>query len=338
VNISRRKLLSLTASAVTSSAVSYTALAQSYPSRPVRLIVTFPPGGALDVVTRITGQRLSERLGQAFIVENRPGAGGALGIEAVANARPDGYTLLMLSSANTMAATLYSKNNTDVLRDIVLIGGIVRVPNIMEVNPSVPANSVREFIDYAKANPGRVNMASAGLGTTGHMNGELFKMMTGVDMLHVPYRGGGPAISDLIGGQVQVLFDPMSSSIEHVRSGKIRALAVTSAARSDALPSIPTVSETVPAYETSFWVGVGGPKGTPPDIIERMNQEINAALADPDFKAQLNGMDGAAIPGRPGDFAKIVFDETEKWAKVTKFTGMKLVARVTRTEGTVSSA
>jgi tripartite-type tricarboxylate transporter receptor subunit TctC len=324
MDIPRRKFLRLSAAAAASSAMPRIGLAQPYPSRPVRLMVTFPPGGALDVVTRLTGQRLSERLGQAFIVENRPGAGGALGIEAVANARPDGYTLLMLSSANTMSATLYSKNNTDVLRDIVPVGGIVRVPNIMGVNPLVPANSVREFIAYAKSNSGKVNMASGGLGTTGHMNGELFKMMTGAEMLHVPYRGGGPAISDLIGGQVQLLFDPVPSSVEHVRSGKIRALAVTSAARSDALPGVPTVSETVPGFETTFWVGIGGPKGTPIDIVERINDEINAALADPSFTARLVGMGGVAIPGRPGDFEKIVLDETDKWAKVAKYTGVKL--------------
>jgi tripartite-type tricarboxylate transporter receptor subunit TctC len=323
MDIPRRTFLSLSAAAA-SCAVPCVGLAQPYPSRPVRLIVTFPPGGALDVVTRVTAQRLSERMGQAFIVENRPGAGGALGVEAVANARPDGYTLLMLSSANTMSATLYSKNNTDVLRDIVPIGGIVRVPNIMGVNPAVPANSVLEFIAYAKSNSGKVNMASGGLGTTGHMNGELFKMITGVEMLHVPYRGGGPAISDLIGGQVQLLFDPMPSSIEHVRSGKIRALAVTSAARSDALPGVPTISETVPGYEASFWVGVGAPKGTPSDIVERINHEINTALADPDFKVRLSGMGGVAIRGAPSDFEKIVYDETDKWAKVAKYTGVKL--------------
>jgi tripartite-type tricarboxylate transporter receptor subunit TctC len=324
MDIPRRKFFRLLAAAATSCVVPRVGLAQPYPSRPVRLIVTFPPGGALDVVTRITAQRLTERMGQAFIVENRPGAGGALGVEAVANARPDGYTLLMLSSANTMSATLYSKTNTDVLRDIVPVGGIVRVPNVMGVNPSVPANSVREFIAYAKSNSGKVNMASGGLGTTGHMNGEMFKMITGVEMLHVPYRGGGPAISDLIGGQVQLLFDPMPSSIEHVRSGKIRALAVTSAARSDALPGIPTVSETVPGYEASFWVGVGAPKGTPSDIVERINHEINDALADPDFKVRLSGMGGVAISGAPSDFEKIVYDETDKWAKVAKYTGVKL--------------
>jgi tripartite-type tricarboxylate transporter receptor subunit TctC len=324
MDVPRRSFLRLVAGAATFPAVPRIALAQLYPNRPVRLIVTFPPGGALDVVTRITAQRLSERMGQAFIVENRPGAGGALGIEAVANARSDGYTLLMLSSANTMSATLYSKNNIDVLRDIVPVGGIVRVPNIMGVNPSVPANSVPEFIAYTKSNSGKVNMASGGLGTTGHMNGELFKMMTGVEMLHVPYRGGGPAISDLIGGQVQLLFDPMPSSIEYVRSGKIRALAVTSAARSDAMPDIPTVSETVPGYEASFWVGIGTPKGTPADVVERINNEINAALADPDFNTRLSRMGGVAIPGAPRDFEKIVYEETDKWAKVAKYTGVKL--------------
>jgi tripartite-type tricarboxylate transporter receptor subunit TctC len=300
------------------------ASADVYPSRPVRLIVTFPPGGALDVVTRLTAQWLSERLRQQFVVENRPGAGGAVGIEAVANARADGYSLLMLSSANTTSATLFSKNNVDVLRDIAPIGGIVRVPNIMEVHPSVPASTVAEFIAYATANRGMVNMASGGLGTTGHMNGELFKMMAGVDMLHVPYRGAGPALSDLIGGQVQIVFDPIPSSIEYVRSGKIRALAVTSAARSDALPELPTVSETVPGYEATFWVGVGGPKGLPAGMIELLNREIDAILADPAFKARLVALGGTTLAGSPAQFGKLIADETEKWVRVVKYAGIKL--------------
>jgi tripartite-type tricarboxylate transporter receptor subunit TctC len=257
-------------------------------------------------------------------VENRPGAGGAIGVEAVANAAPDGYTLLMLSSANTMGATLYSKNNVDIARTIAPIGGIVRVPNVMEVNPAVPAKTVAEFIGYVKANPGKVNMASGGLGTTGHMNGELFKMMTGIDMLHVPYRGGGPALADLIGGQVQLLFDPMPSSIEYVKSGKIRALAVTGATRSEALPGIPTVSESIPGYETDFWVGVGGPKGMPAEIIGMLNEEINAGLADPKFKSRLVDLGGTVLPGSPVEFGKVVADETEKWARVVRFSGAKL--------------
>ncbi len=305
-------------------AAPHRASADIYPSRPVRLIVTFPPGGALDVVTRLTAQWLSERLRQQFVVENRPGAGGAVGIEAVANARADGYTLLMLSSANTTNAALFSKNNVDVLRDIAPIGGIVRVPNLMEVHPSVPATTVPEFITYAKENRGKVNMASGGLGTTGHMNGELFKMMAGVDMLHVPYRGGGPAISDLIGGQVQVLFDPVPSSIEYVKSGKIRALAVTSATRSVALPDVPTVAETLPGFEATFWVGVGGPKGLPGDTIERVNSGINAILSDPAFEARLVALGGTTLAGPPAEFGKLFADETEKWGKVVKYAGLKL--------------
>jgi tripartite-type tricarboxylate transporter receptor subunit TctC len=305
-------------------AAPYRAGAEVYPSRSVRLIVTFPPGGALDVVTRLTAQWLSERLRKPFVVENRPGAGGAVGIEAVANAATDGYTLLMLSSANTTNAALFSKSNVDVLRDIAPIGGIVRVPNIMEVHPSVPASTVAEFITYAKENRGKVNMASGGLGTTGHMNGEFFKMMAGVDMLHVPYRGGGPAISDLIGGQVQVLFDPVPSSIEYVKSGQIRALAVTSATRSDALPDVPTVSETVPGFEATFWVGVGGPKGLPGDVIERLNGGINAILSDRAFKARLVALGGTTLAGSPGEFGRLVEDETEKWGKVVKYAGLKL--------------
>jgi tripartite-type tricarboxylate transporter receptor subunit TctC len=323
MKLPRRGFLRLAASAAALAAVPRIARAEIYPSRLVRLIVTFAPGGALDIVARLTGQWLSERLGQQFIIENRPGAGGAVGTEAVVNAAPDGYTLLMLSSANTMGASLYGKSNFDITRDIVPIGGIVRVPNVMEVNPSVPAETVPEFIAYAKANPGKVNMASGGLGTTGHMNGELFKMMSGIDMLHVPYRGGGPALTDLIGGQVQVLFDPMPSSIEYVKSGKIRALAVTSAMRSEALPDLPTVSDFVPGFESTFWVGVGGPKGMPAEIIQMLNREINAVLADPKFNARLADLGGTALPGSPAEFGKLVANETEKWAKVLKFSGAK---------------
>jgi tripartite-type tricarboxylate transporter receptor subunit TctC len=319
----RRQFLHLAAGAAALPTVSRIAQAQTYPSRPVRLIVPVAAGGSLDIVARLTGQWLSERLGQPFIIENRPGAGGLLGTEAVVNAPPDGSTLLMLSSANTMGATL-SKNNFNIFtRDIAPIGGIVRVPNVMEVNLSVPAETVPEFIAYAKRNPGKVNMASAGLGTTGHMNGELFKMMTGIDMLHVPYRGGGPAIADLIGGQVQLLFDPLPSSIEYIKGGKVRALAVTSAMRSEALPDISTVNEFVPGYEAYFWVGVGSPKGLSAEIIETLNRQINAGLFDPKFKARLADLGGSVLPGSPAEFGKLVADETEKWAKVVKFAGIK---------------
>jgi tripartite-type tricarboxylate transporter receptor subunit TctC len=319
----RRRFLHLAAGAATLPAVSRIARAQAYPTRPVRLIVPFAPGGSGDIVTRLAGQWLSERLGQPFIIENRPGASGLVGTEAVMNAPPDGYTLLMLAASNTMAATLYGKRNFDITRDIAPIGGIVRVPNVMEVNLLVPAGTVPEFIAYAKRNPGRVNMASGGLGSTGHMNGELFKMMTGVDMLHVPYRGGGPAIADLIGGQVQLLFDPLPSSIEYIKSGKVRGLAVTSIMRSEALPDIPTVNEFVPGYEASFWVGVGGPKGLPAEIIGTLNKQINAVLSDPKFKARLADLGGSVLPGSPTGFGNLIASETEKWAKVVKFAGIK---------------
>jgi tripartite-type tricarboxylate transporter receptor subunit TctC len=322
MKLRRRDFLRL-ASASVFAAIPGAANADPYPSRPVRLIVTFPPGGALDVVSRVTGQWLSERFGQPFIIENRPGAGGALGIEAVANAAPDGHTLLMLSSANTMSATLFSKNNVAVTRDIVPIAGIVRVPNVMGVNPTVPARTVADFITYARANPGKMIMASGGLGTTGHMNGELFKMMTGIDMLHVPYRGGGPALADLIGGQVHVLFDPMPSSIEYVRSGKVRALAVTGSTRSEALPDVPTVGETVFGFETAFWVGIGGPKGIASDIVETLNSQVNVALADPKLRSRFAALGGEVLPGSPREFGLVVAEETEKWIRVARFAAVK---------------
>lgn len=323
MKLPRREFLRLAAGVAATATLPCIARAEIYPSRLVRLIVTFAPGGALDIVARLMGQWLTERLGQQFIIDNRPGAGGLVGTEAVVNASPDGYTLLMLSSANTMGATLYGKSNFDIARDIVPIGGIVRVPNVMEVTPSIPAETVPEFIAYARSNPGKVNMASGGLGTTGHMNGELFKMMTGINMLHVPYRGGGPALTDLIGGQVQLLFDPMPSSIEYVKSGKIRALAVTSAIRSEALPELPTVGDFVPGFKSTFWVGVGGPKDTPAEIIGSLNREINAVLANPKFTARLADLGGAALPGSPAEFGKLVANETEKWAKVVKFSSAK---------------
>jgi tripartite-type tricarboxylate transporter receptor subunit TctC len=319
----RRQFLQLAAGAAALPALSGIAMAQTYPTRPVRLIVTFPPGGALDVVSRLIGQVLSKQIGQQFIIENRPGAGGIVGVEAVANAVADGYTLLMVSSANTTSTALYGKASVDIVRDIIPIGGIVRVPNVMEVNPLLPVKTVPEFIDYAKANPGKVNMASGGIGTTGHMNGELFKMMTGVSMLHVPYRGGGPALTDLIGGQVQLLFDPLPSSIEYIKTGKLRALAVTSIMRAESLPGIPTLNKFVPGYEASFWVGVGAPKGVPAEIIGKLNKEINAALADPKFKARLADMGGTVLAGSPDDFGKLIAEETEKWAKVAKFSVAK---------------
>jgi tripartite-type tricarboxylate transporter receptor subunit TctC len=323
VKLPRRQFLHLAAGAAALPALSRAARAQTYPTRPVHSIVTFAPGGGLDVVARLTMQSLSERLGHPFIVENRPGAGGTLGVESAANASPDGYTLLMVSSANATSAALYRKSSVDITRDIVPIGGIVRVPNVMCVTPSLPPKTVPEFISYVKANPGKVNMASAGLGTTGHMNGELFKMLTGIDMLHVPYRGGGPAMSDLIAGHVQLLFEPIPSSIEYIKGGKVRALAVTSATRSDSLPDIPALQEFVSDYEANFWVGVGAPKGVSAEIVGTLNKELNATLADPKFKARLADMGGTAIAGPPSAFGKLMADEADKWGKVVKFAGLK---------------
>jgi tripartite-type tricarboxylate transporter receptor subunit TctC len=324
MKLPRRSFLHLAAGgAATLPAVTRIAWAQTYPARPVRLIVTFAPGGGLDVITRLLARWLSERTGQQFFVENRAGGGGIVGIEAVVNAAPDGYTLLMVSSANATNAALYGNTNVDLARDIVPVGAIVRVPNVMEVNLSVPAKTVAEFVAYAKANPGKVNMASAGLGTTGHMNGELFKMMTGVNMLHAPYRGGGPALTGLMGGEVQVLFDPIASSKEHIKSGKVRGLAVTSAARSVALPDIPTVSEAVPGYEANFWVGVGAAKGMPAELTGVLNNEINFVLADPKLKERFAELGGSTIGGSPAEFGNLIVAETEKWTKVIKFAGIK---------------
>ena len=305
------------------SAVSRVARAQGYPSRPVRIIVGFAPGGATDIMARLMGQSLSERLRQPFVIENKPGAATNIATEAVVNAAPDGYTLLMVTSVNAINASVYEKLNFNLIRDVVPIASIHREPFVMEANPSVPVKTVAEFIAYAKANPGKLTMASAGIGSGNHISGELFKMMTGVNLVHVPYRGGGPALVDLISGQVQVLFATMSSSIEYVRAGKLRALAVTTATRSSVLPDIPTVAEFVPGYESSFWTGVGAPKNTPAEIVDKLNKEMNATLADPKFKARLADLGGTALSGSPLDFGKFVADETEKWAKVVKFAGVK---------------
>jgi tripartite-type tricarboxylate transporter receptor subunit TctC len=299
------------------------ARAVDYPVRPVHLIVGYPAGGTTDILARLMGQYLSDRLGQQFIIDNRAGAGNNIGTEAVVNAAPDGYTLLLVNPANAINATLYAKLPFDFIRDIAPVAGIIRVTNVMEVNPAVPAKSVAEFIAYAKANPGKVNMASSGNGTSVHVSGELFKMMAKVDMLHVPYRGAAPALTDLMGGQVQVLFDNMPSSIEYIRAGKLRALAVTTATRSDALPGVPTVAETVPGYEASAWFGLGAPKGTPPEIVGKLNAAVNAGLADPKLKARLADLGGATLVGTPAEFGKLIADETEKWAKVVKFSGAR---------------
>jgi tripartite-type tricarboxylate transporter receptor subunit TctC len=281
------------------------------------------PSARHDIVARLMGQWLSERLGQPFVIDNRPGAASNIATEAVARAAADGYTLLLSSLNNAISATLYERLNFNFIRDITAVAGILRTPNVMVVNPSVPAKSVPEFIAYAKANPGKLNMASPGNGTSLHVVGELFKMMTGVNMVHVPYRGGGPALTDLLGGQVQVYFTGTVSSIEYIKTGRLRALAVTTATRSEALPDVPTVSEFVPGYEASGWFGVGAPKSTPAEIIDKLNNEVNAALADPKMKARLADVGGTALLGSPADFGKLIADETEKWAKVIKFAGIK---------------
>ena len=314
--IARRKFLATLGGAA---AWPLAARAQAYPSRPVRIIVPFAPAGASDITARLIGQWLSERLGQQFVIENRPGGGGNIGTEAVVRAPADGYTLLMVGSANASNATFYDKLNFNFIRDIAPVGSVFRGPYVMVVNPSVPARSVPEFIAYAKANPGKLTMASSGTGAVPHVAGELFKMMAGIDMVHVPYRGGGPALTDLLAGQVQVYFPTTVASIGYIRAGRLRALAVTAATRSDALPDIPTVGEFLPGYEASTWYGVGAPKGTPAEIIEKLNKEINAGLADPTIKFRLADLGGTPL-GSPAEFGKLIADETEKWGKVVKFT------------------
>jgi len=302
MKLPRRKFLHLAAGAAALPTVARNAWAQAYPSRPVLLIVPFAAGGQGDILARLIGQWLSERLGQPFVIDNRPGAAGNIGTEAVVKSPPDGYTLLLASTTNTINATLYDKLNFNFIRDIAPVATISRNTHVMAVHPSMPAKTVPEFIAYSKANPGKINMASAGSGSTSHVIGELFKMMTGINLVHVPYRGAGPALVDLLGGEVQVMFASMSSSIEYVRTGKLRALAVTTATRSPVLPDIPTVAEFVPGYESSFWTGVGAPKNTPAEIVDKLNKEINAALADPKMKARLAELGATALPGSPVDF------------------------------------
>ena len=323
MNLPRRRFLQLAGAAAALPAVSRSVSAQTYPARPVRLIVGFAPGGAADLSARLMGQWLSDRLGQQFVVENRTGAGSNIATEAVVKAPADGYTLLLVTPANAINASFYDKLNFVFLRDVEPVAGFMRIPNIMEVNPSFPAKTVAEFIAHAKANPGALSHASAGVGTASHLAGELFKVMTGVNMIHVPYRGNGPAVTDLLGGQVHVLFADLASSIEQVRAGTLRALAVTTAARSAALPDIPTVSNVVPGYEASSWFGVAAPKNTPPEIVDKLNTEINAALADPKMKARLADIGAMLLTGSPADFGKLAADETEKWGKVVKFSGAK---------------
>jgi tripartite-type tricarboxylate transporter receptor subunit TctC len=323
MKLPRRQFLHLTIGAAALPAVSRVAMAQAYPTRPVRLIVPFAPGGTTDIIARLIGLWLSERLGQQFVIENRPGAGGNIGAEAVVRATADGYTLLIAAGANAIGTSLYQNLTFNFIRDIAPVAGLIRIPFVMEVNPSVPAKTVPEFIAYAKASPGKISMASSGIGTTPHVAGELFKMMTGVNMVHVPYRGAGPAIADLLGGQVQFMFGDMPPSIEHIRAGKLRALAVTTATRSEALPDLPTVSDYVPGYEASTWYGVGAPKNTPPEIINRLNKEINAGLDDPKLKARIAEMGSMVLAGSPADFGKLIADETEKWGKVIRTANIK---------------
>jgi tripartite-type tricarboxylate transporter receptor subunit TctC len=323
MKLPRRTFLHLAAGAAALPFAPRVARAQAYPTRPVRWIVGYPPAGASDIAARLIGQWLSDRLGQPFVIENRPGASGNIGTEAVVNAPPDGYTLLLVNAGNAINATLYDKLKYNLIRDIAPVAGIIRVPLVMQVNPSVPVKTVPEFIAYAKANPGKLNMASAGNGTPQHVSGELFKMMAGVNMTHVPYRGSAPALTDLLGGQVQIVFDTTLASIEYIRAGRLRPLAVTTATRLEALPEIPTVNDFLPGYEASGWYGVGAPKNTPTEIIDKLNKEINAALANPKMKAQLADLGGIVLALSPAEFGKLIADETEKWGKVIRAANIK---------------
>jgi tripartite-type tricarboxylate transporter receptor subunit TctC len=319
MKLPRRRFLRLAAGAAALPTVSYVARAQAYPSRPVRIVVGFPPGGGADITARLIGQWLSE----PFIIDNRPGAGSNIATEAVVRATPDGYSLLLVGSYNAINATLYDRLNFNFIRDIAPVATIYYVPNVMAVHPSFPTKTILEFIAYSKSNPGKVNMGSGTPGAAMHISGELFKIMAGIDMLHVFYRGAGPALTDLLAGQVQVSFPTMPASIEHIRAGRLRALAVTTATRSDALPDIPTVGEFVPGYEATSWYGVGAPKGTSMKIIEKLNKEIDAGVADSKIKARLADLGGLALTGSSSDFGKLIVEETEKWGKVVKFAGIK---------------
>jgi tripartite-type tricarboxylate transporter receptor subunit TctC len=323
MKLPRRQFLHLAAGAAALPALSRMAWAQSYPSRPVRLIAPFPAGGVVDLFARLIGQWLSERLGQTFIVENRAGAGGNLGTEVVVRAAPDGYTLLECSSANAWNATIYNNLNFNFIRDLTPVASIYRAPGVLVVNPSFPVKSVPELIAYAKANPNKIIMASAGVGSAHHVYGELFKTMASVDMLHVPYRGGGPALADLLGGQVPLMFDTLATSIEHIRAGKLRALAVTSATRSEVLPDIPPVSEFVPGYEGTGWQGIAAPRNTPAEIVDKLNREINAGLAEPRLKAHIADLGGTVFANSPAEFGTFIAEYTEKWAKVIRAANIK---------------
>jgi tripartite-type tricarboxylate transporter receptor subunit TctC len=323
MKLPRRQFLRLAVGATALPAVPFIARAQTYPTRPVRIVVGFPPAGGADIFARLMGQSLSERLGQQFVIENRPGAASNIATEAVVRAPADGYTLLLVTNPNVVNATLYDKLNYNFIRDMAPVASLDRVPNVMEVNPSVPASTVPEFIAYAKANPGKINMASSGNGGSQHVAGELFKMMAGVDMQHVPYRGAGPALNDLLGGQVQIMFDTVSASVGHIKAGKLRALAVTTTTRSEALPDVPTVGDFVPGYEASTFHGIAAPGNTPVEIVDKLNREINVVLTEPKFKARLADLGATPLPGSPSEFGKLIADETEKWGNVVKFAGLK---------------
>jgi len=323
MKILRRRFLELAVGVTVLPAAARIASAQTYPTRPVRIVVGYAAGGGTDLVARLMGQWLSERLGQQFVIENRTGAATNIGTEAVVRAPADGYTLLLAHTANAINATLYEKLNFNFIRDITPVAGIIRVPGVMVVNPLLPVKTVLEFIAYAKANPGKINMASGGAGGPDHMSGELFKTMTGVNMTHVPYRGLSPALSDLLAGQVQVIFSSLPAAIEYIKADKLRALAVTTATRFEGAPDIPTVGDVVPGYEASQWYGVGAPKNTPVEIVEKLNKEIDAGLTNPKLKAQLADLGGTMLPGTAADFGKLIAEETEKWAKVVKFSGAK---------------
>jgi tripartite-type tricarboxylate transporter receptor subunit TctC len=323
MTLPRRKFLHFAAGAAALPATSQMVRAQAYPARPVAIIVGFPAGGGSDMAARLTGQWLSQRLGQSFIIENRAGAGSNIAAEAAAQAVPDGYTLLLVTAANTINTTLHHNLSFNLIRDMVPIAGVMRLPNVMVVNPRVPASTVPEFIAYARANPGKINMASGGYGTMIHVAGELFKMMANVDLVHVPYQGGAPALTDLVGGQVQVMFDLMSASIGFIRAGELRALAVTTANRSEVLPELPTLAEFLPGYEASSWHGLAAPRNTPSKIIDTLNRESNAGLADSKFKARLADFGGKPLAGSPTEFGKFIVEETTKWAKVIKSANIK---------------
>jgi tripartite-type tricarboxylate transporter receptor subunit TctC len=317
-------LLCLAVTAAAFAGVSPIVAADSYPNRPIRWIVPFSAGGASDIVARVLGEYLSQHFGEQIIIENKPGAGGNLGVQSILNATPDGYTIGLVGPSIAISATLYKKLPFDFIRDSVSVAGVMRSTNVMEVHPSVPAKSVADFIAYAKAHPGKLNMASSGVGASAHMSGELFKMMTGVDMLHVPYRGGAPAVAALITGEAQVLFDNLPGSIEHIRNGNVRALAVTTAKRSDVIPSVPTIAETVPGYEASTWYALVAPKGTPSDVVDKLNRAVNLLLGNPKVQGRFTELGGEAMPMMPNELSNLIADEIEKWAKVVKFSGAKL--------------